>query len=193
MAAGRGVDKRIVTPAACAGSRGVGVFQTVESSETPRPRAHLPALIGLVGLCELVGLANGAVTASSVKGWYLSLATPPGTPPNWLFGPVWTVLYLLIGIAAWLVWRRPAIGQRRALQIWGWQLLANAVWPSLFFGLHSPALGMAAILLLLAMVVVTIRAFAPISRPAALLLLPYAAWTCYAGYLNAGFLWLNPG
>jgi tryptophan-rich sensory protein len=140
-----------------------------------------------------VGAANGAATARSVSGWYLSLTAPPGTPPNWVFAPVWMALYVLIGVSAWLVWRRPAIGQRAALQLWGWQLLVNAIWPPIFFGLHSPALGMAAILLLLGMVGFTARAFAAIRPAAGALLLPYAAWTCYAAYLNAGFLWLNPG
>lgn len=124
-------------------------------------------------------------------GWYLSLTAPPGTPPSWLFAPIWTVLYLLMGVAAWLVWCQP--GHRRALLLWGWQLLLNAIWNPVFFGLHAPGAALAIILALVMLLGVTIVAFARVSRPAALLLLPYFAWACYASYLNAGFWWLNPG
>ena len=155
----------------------------------------------------LVGAADAVVTATGVRTWYLSLAQPPGTPPNWLFGPVWTVLYVTIAVAAWLVWRGGlrrdglwsgvawrgvARDTRPALRLWGWQLLFNAAWTPAFFGLHSPPLAMAVILALLALVVATVRAFAPVNRNAARLMLPYLAWNCYAAYLTAGFLYLNP-
>lgn len=154
---------------------------------------HIPALIGFVGLCLFAGAVGGGITVANVKGWYATLIRPPGTPPAWIFGPVWTVLYLMIGTAAWRIWRRPSAGQRRALILWGWQLLANALWTPAFFGLHSPALAMAVILVLLGLIGRTIAAFSAQDRLAAGLLLPYATWTCYATYLNAGFLWLNPG
>lgn len=131
------------------------------------------------------------MTATSVHTWYLSLVPPPGTPPNWAFGPVWTVLYVMIGVAAWQVWRR--IGGGRTLRIWGWQLILNAAWPPAFFGLRSLPLGLATILVMLAAILLTIRAFARFDRAAALLMVPYAAWVAYVTYLNAGFLWLNPG
>ncbi len=161
------------------------------------------ALVGFVGLPLLVGLCNGLLTARQVSGWYLSLNRPPGTPPNWLFGPVWTVLYVMMGVAAWLVWRRAtqvaetsptaASQYMRLLRLWGWQLLLNAAWTPVFFGLHRLAMAQAVILLLLAALVATIAAFARVHRQAAALMLPYLGWTCYATYLNAGFLWLNPG
>ncbi len=140
-------------------------------------------------MCELVGIASGAVTATSVGTWFLTITAPPGTPPNWLFAPVWTTLYGLVGIAAWLVWRRP--GHRPALRIWGWHLLVNALWTPAFFGLHSIALGMVVILALLVAIGVTMRAFQRFSSMAVALMVPYLAWTCYATYLNAGFFWLN--
>ena len=161
--------------------------------------AHTPwlgnavALLGFVGLCLLAGAVGGGITASSIRTWYALLPHPPGTPPDWVFAPVWTTLYVLMGVAGWLVWRRPAIGQRQALALWGWQLLANALWTPAFFGLHSPALALAVILALLALLGRTIAAFFAQDRLAAGLLLPYAAWSCYATYLNAGCLWLNPG
>ncbi len=122
------------------------------------------------------------------------LEAPPGNPPNWAFAPVWATLYPLIGVAAWLVWRRIDVGaerKRAGLRLWGWQLLLNALWPAAFFGLRNPGLAMALILALIAAVALTIKAFLRLRPLAALLLLPYAAWLCYAAYLNAGFWWLN--
>lgn len=123
-------------------------------------------------------------------GWYLSLERPPGTPPRWVFGPVWGVLYVLIGVSAWLVWCR--VRGSRALRLWGWQLAANAAWSPAFFGLHSPLFGVAVLLVLLPLIGVTIRAFLPVHRPAASLMVPYLLWTLYALYLNVGFAVLNP-
>lgn len=153
------------------------------------------ALIGFVSLSMLVWGASGAATTSSVRGWYLTLARPPGTPPNWLFGPVWTVLYLTIGVSAWLVWRRIDVGlerKRAALRVWGWQLLLNAAWAPAFFGLRSTAWGLMVIVPLLGAILLTIRRFLPLQRWAALLLVPYAVWISYATYLNAALWWLNP-
>lgn len=153
--------------------------------------APWPALVGFVGLTLLVGAVDAALTIPAVHTWYLSLARPLGTPPNWLFGPVWTVLYVLIGIAAWLAWRRP--WHRRALLLWGWQLLANALWAPLFFGLHLVGVALADVVVLLLLAALTTLAFDRLSHSAAVLMLPYLVWTCYATYLNAGFWWLNPG
>jgi tryptophan-rich sensory protein len=139
-----------------------------------------------------VAAADGAVTVPSLGRWYLSLVRPPGTPPNALFGPVWTVLHVMIGTAGWLAWRRARPSERGALRLWGWQLLVNAAWSPVFFALHSPALGLAVLALLLGLIGLTILRFWRISRLAAAMMLPYALWTCYAAYLNAGFLWLNP-
>ena len=150
------------------------------------------ALIGFIGLPLLVGAASGSLTAAAVRDWYPSLIAPFGKPPNWVFAPVWTTLYIAMGLAAWRVWRHAgALGQRHALQLWGWQLLVNAAWTPAFFGLHSPGLGMMVIVPMLVLIVFTVRAFAPIDRTAAWLLLPYFLWTGYATYLNAGFWWLN--
>jgi benzodiazapine receptor len=142
-----------------------------------------------VGLCLLVGAAASAITGTSVHTWYLSLARPPGTPPNWLFGPVWGLLYVLIGVAAWLVWRRTGAG--RTVRIWGWQLMANALWTPAFFGLRSPVAGLLVMAVLLPLIVLTIRSFWRVNRTAAWILVPYLAWVGYAAYLNAGFWWLN--
>lgn len=145
--------------------------------------------MGFVGLCLLVGAAGGALTANALVSWYPSLVPPPGNRPNWVFAPVWTTLYVMMGVAAWLVWLRG--GGYRALRCWGWQLAANAAWPAAFFGFRSTGLGLAVILPMLGLIVLTIRAFHRRHRLAAWLLLPYLAWTCYATWLNAGFWWLN--
>ena len=163
------------------------VFQNLTP---PDRRSLILALVGFIGLPLLVGLAGSSFTTAAIRDWYPSLLPPPGRPPNWLFAPVWTALYIAIGVAAWRVWRQP-LPNRRPLRLWGWQLLLNALWTPVFFGLHSPALGLLVILPLLVMIVLTMRAFAPLDRPAAWLLAPYLAWTCYATYLNAGFWWLN--
>jgi len=169
------------------------VFQNVQDPErgSSGSSAHWSALVGFVGLCLLVGAADGAVTQAALRGWYPSLTAPPGTPPAWLFAPVWTVLYVMIGTAAWLVWRGG--GARRPLLLWGWQLLVNAAWDPVFFGLHAPAAALAVSALLVVLVGLTTAAFVRHSRVGGALLVPYLLWTCYAGYLSAGFWWLNPG
>lgn len=153
------------------------------------PVSPVLALVGFVGLCLLVGAAGASMTAHAVRHWYVTLAAPPGTPPTWVFGPIWTALYLVIGVAGWLVWKR--LGASRPLQLWGWQLAANALWAPAFFGLHSPALAIIVMALLLFLAARTIRSFRRVRRDAALLMVPYFAWCVYAAYLNAGFLLLN--
>lgn len=142
----------------------------------------------------LVGVTAAGFTASSVHSWFRTLARPPGTPPDWVFGPVWMVLYVLMGISAWLVWRGRDLAPHRsyrALRLWGWQLLLNAAWTPAFFGLRNPLAGMIVIVPLLILILATTGLFRARCRVAALLLLPYAAWVAYAAYLNAGFLVLN--
>jgi translocator protein len=154
------------------------------------PVSPVLALVGFVGLCLLVGAVDASITLRAVPHWYLALRAPPGTPPNQVFGPVWGVLYVMIGVAGWLVWRR--LGAAPSLRLWGWQLAANALWAPAFFGLHSPALAMGVIIVLLVLIALTIRAFRRIQRTAAILMMPYGIWCLYAAYLNAGFLLLNP-
>lgn len=169
------------------------VFQIQNSS----PRiASVLALVGFIGLCLLVGVSGASLTQEAMRGWYLTLAMPVGTPPNWVFAPVWTTLYVLIGTAGWLIWRLPAhmtLAKKDALRLWGWQLLANALWTPAFFGLHSPLLGVMIILPMLALIVLTLARFAALRPVAAVLMLPYLLWSCYATYLNLGLWWLNRG
>jgi benzodiazapine receptor len=148
------------------------------------------ALVGFVGLCLLVGTVGGSMAARAVHGWYLTLHAPPGTPPNWVFAPTWVAFYIMVGVAGWLIWR--SLGATRSLRLWGWQLAANALWATAFFGLHSPVLAMGMMFALLLLVALTIRAFRRVHRTAAALMAPYGVWCLYAAYLNAGFLLLNP-
>jgi len=125
--------------------------------------------------------------------WYTALPKPPWTPPPWLFGPVWTALYLMMAIAAWLVWRERK--HRRvgpALAAYGAQLLLNSLWSWLFFGLHQIGLALVDILALLIAIAATIALFWPISRRAAWLLVPYLVWVVYASTLNGGIWFLTP-
>jgi len=169
----------------------------VGGSPPPTRQAEWAALLGFVLLPLLAGVSAAIVTVPSVHSWYRTLKMPPGTPPGWLFGPVWTVLYISMGVAAWLVWRRVArIGatpaRLRPLRIWGWQVGVNALWSPAFFGLHGVELGLLILVPLVALVGWTVQAFRPVSTVAAWLLVPYFGWVCYATYLNAGLAVLNP-
>jgi tryptophan-rich sensory protein len=122
--------------------------------------------------------------------WYEGLQKPPLNPPNWVFAPVWSLLYLTIAVSGWLVWRaRPA--SSTPLTLWGSQLVLNAAWSMLFFGLHLPGIALCDIVLLLAVLVATTASFFRVRIPAGALLLPYTAWVCFAAYLNAGLWYLN--
>lgn len=145
-------------------------------------------LLLLVALPFLVGFVAARINQAAIPGWYATLTPPPGNPPNWLFPPVWTALYLLMGVAAWRVWLRAGW---TAVRPWFVQLAINALWTPAFFGLRSPLLGLLVIVPLVLAVAVTTLAFRRHDRVAAALLLPYLAWVTYAAYLNAGFLWLN--
>lgn len=132
-------------------------------------------------------------TFPSISGWYAGLAKPSFNPPNWIFGPVWTVLYTLMGVSLYLIWqKRSSRSKRSAYTLFGLQLGLNVLWSTVFFGLYQPDFGMAVIVALLAMVVATAIIFWPFSRPAAVLLLPYIVWTCFAGALNIAIVILNP-
>lgn len=146
----------------------------------------LPAL----GVFLLLVGAAAAFGATFTPGpWYESLRKPPGTPPDWVFAPAWSVLYVAVAVAGWLVWRtrRDAF----ALGAWGVQLVLNAAWSYLFFGLQRPGLALLEIALLLAAIAATTFAFLRVRTAAGLLFVPYAAWVAFAAYLNAGVWHLN--
>ncbi|AHJ68520.1 TspO/MBR family protein [Granulibacter bethesdensis] len=146
------------------------------------------ALAGFIAFCLLVAAVDGVFTQGGVRDWYPSLTRPPGTPPNWVFPVVWTTLYIMIGVAGWLLWRRRAWS---TLRLWGWQILVNALWNPIFFGLHQIGIALIVIMTLLALIFRCIQRFKAIDALAAWLFVPYAVWVCYATYLNVGFWWLN--
>jgi tryptophan-rich sensory protein len=148
-------------------------------------------LILFFAICLGAGGVGSFFTASSVRNWYPQLRKPAGTPPSWIFGPVWTALYVLMAISAWLVWREYGRGARPALLIFFAQLALNVAWSGIFFGSRMPAVAFAEIVLLWFAVVVNIAIFYPLKPVAALLLVPYLVWVSYAGYLNFGIWRLN--
>jgi tryptophan-rich sensory protein len=150
------------------------------------------ALIVSTGTCLLVGASGSLVTATSVREWYPHIQKPWWTPPSAVFGPVWTVLYLLMGVSAWLIWRNAEGSARRtALLIFVTQLVLNGIWSFLFFGCRSPGWAALEIVLLWSSIVTTVLVFARISRLAAGLLLPYLLWVSYAAALNVAIWNLN--
>lgn len=143
-------------------------------------------------LTEILGGLGGIVTGNSIASWFAQLERPPGNPPNWLFGPVWGVLYALMGLALALVWHREKSAERRQALRWWWvQFVLNLIWSPVFFGAHQIAAALVIIVVLLVAIVFTIRAIRRVHPRAALLLVPYLLWVSYATYLNAGFLVLN--
>lgn len=141
------------------------------------------------------GIAAMATPSPELDPWYRDLAKPPWTPPPIVFGIVWPVLYALMAVAAWLVWRRgraaAPLRVRPALVAFAVQLALNVAWPWAFFALQSPALGLATIAVLLVALVWTVVRFAAVSRLSAWLLLPYLAWVAFAFVLNATILVMN--
>jgi tryptophan-rich sensory protein len=140
-----------------------------------------------------VGGFSGFATARGVSTWYPTLVKPSFNPPAWVFGPVWTLLYVMMGIAAFLVWRKglDADGVRVALTIFAVQLALNGLWSILFFGLQAPGWALAEIILLWISIGITTVFFWRVIPSAGALLLPYWAWVSFASVLNASLWWLN--
>ena len=150
------------------------------------------ALIVLLVLSLLVGGVSGGVTAKNVVSWYPTLHKAAFNPPNWVFGPVWTALYIMMAVAAWRVWRkRDSARIRGALALYGLQLALNFAWSLIFFGAHAIGAALVDIGLLLAAVLATAAAFHRIDRPAPLLMAPYGAWVAFATLLNFAIWRLN--
>lgn len=149
-------------------------------------------LVTVIG-SELAGIIGSVFTVSSIPTWYATLNRPPLSPPNWLFGPVWTTLYALMGIAAFLVWKKGLDRKdvKLALGIFLGQLVLNSLWSIIFFGLQNPGAALVEIIFLWLAIVATIIAFAKISKSAAWLLLPYLLWVSFAAYLNYSIWTLN--
>lgn len=154
---------------------------------------NLPKLVVSVIGCELVGFLGTPFTISAIPTWYAILNKPFFAPPNWIFGPVWTLLYFLMGIAFYLIWKQG--WQKKKVKAAGLFFLAqlglNFIWSPIFFGLRSPLLGLIVIVAMWALIVMTMKKFYPLSRLAFYLLVPYLLWVSFATLLNAAIVVLN--
>lgn len=150
-------------------------------------------LVISLAVCLCAGFIGSIFTAGAIPTWYAALNKPSFNPPNWLFAPVWTILYILMGIAAFLVWRRglSANGVKIALIFFALQLILNVAWSVIFFNYHSPFYAYLEIIALWLSIVLTIVFFYQVSRPAAWLLLPYILWVSFASLLNFTIWRLN--
>ena len=139
------------------------------------------------------GFVGSLFTTPALGTWYAALAKPALAPPNWVFAPVWTTLFVLMGVAAYVVWHHGVHRRlsQEALAVYALQLVLNVLWSALFFGLRSPGLALLEIAALFATILWTMLLFYKVSKPAALLLAPYAAWVAFAAYLNYVFWILN--
>ena len=164
----------------------------MEEERGKKRHLELPAL----GVCLLACFAAGGLgsifSGPAIGTWYAGQSKPSFNPPNWIFGPVWTTLYILMAVAAWMVWRqRMSRPVGAALWLFGVQLASNAAWSIIFFDLHRPLAAMIDLALLWVVLVVTLVAFWRLSWIAGLMMLPYLAWVSFAGVLNAAIVALN--
>lgn len=149
-------------------------------------------IVSVIG-CELVGLLGTPFTISAISTWYVTLNKPFFAPPNWIFGPVWTLLYFLMGVAFYLIWKQGWKKKKvkEAGLLFLTQLALNFIWSPIFFGLRAPLLGLIVIVAMWALIVMTMKKFYPLSRLAFYLLVPYLLWVSFATLLNAAIVILN--
>ncbi len=154
-----------------------------------KPREIIEAAVAIV-ICQMAGIIGSFFTGPAIPTWYASLVKPDFTPPGWVFAPVWISLYTLMGISLYLVWkRRQQSFAKPALAVFSVQLLLNALWSFLFFGLQSPIYGLMCISLLWVAIAFTMENFYRISKKAAYLLIPYLLWVSFAAVLNL-YIWI---
>lgn len=150
-------------------------------------------LILSISGCELVGILGTPFTITAIPTWYAALNKPIFAPPNWIFGPTWTLLYFLMGISLYLIlkqgWKKKAV--KTAGRFFLAQLAVNFIWSPIFFGLQSPLLGLITIVAMWILIIMTMKKFYPISKLAFYLLVPYLLWVSFATLLNAAILILN--
>ena len=150
-------------------------------------------LVISVAICVLGGYLGSFFTATSAGSWYAAIKKPALNPPSWIFAPVWTILYIMIGASASLIWNK-GLGNndvRMALTVFVLQLALNFAWSPAFFGMKSPLMGLVIIILMWCAILATIMLFYRVSQPAAYLLVPYLLWVSFATYLNASIYFLN--
>ncbi|EIA09601.1 benzodiazepine receptor TspO [Flavobacterium frigoris PS1] len=155
---------------------------------------RITKILTVVVTCLVIGYFSGMVTRSAIITWYPTLVKPSFNPPNWIFAPVWSTLYIMMGIAAGLVWDRIESNTeivKKALVFFAVQLALNALWSYLFFGLKNPMLALLEIVILWLMIYETYVQFGKINKIAGYLFIPYLLWVSFAMVLNASIWWLN--
>ena len=154
-------------------------------------KSILPFLISILIVFSF-GFIGSFFTTSSITNWYAFINKPLFSPPNWIFGPVWTLLYILMGVSAFLIWqKRDNLKTKPALIFYGIQLILNALWSIIFFGMHNPGLALLEIVILWLFILITLIKFYKINKTAGLLFIPYLAWVSFASILNYAIWMLN--
>ncbi|RDI04640.1 TspO/MBR family protein [Flavobacterium sp. AG291] len=159
-----------------------------------KPLSRTFKIIVMIVTCVVIGAIAGLLTQKGVDTWYTTVQKPSFNPPNWVFAPVWSTLYVMMGIAAGLVWHemdRQRETVRKGLTFFAIQLALNALWSFIFFGLHNPFLALLEIILLWLMIYETFVQFNKVNKIARMLLIPYLLWVTFATLLNAAIWWLN--
>lgn len=146
-----------------------------------------------IAICLFIGFLSGISTSDNISGWYSTLEKPSFNPPNWIFGPVWTFLYILMGISLGKIWSSDISDKQKnkALFVFGTQLVVNGMWSIFFFGMQNPLLAFIDIIILIILIIYTIKLFKPINRMSSWLLYPYLAWVSFATILNLSIILLN--
>lgn len=161
-------------------------------SSSPTLRSRWTPFVIAILLCQGVGILSGLATAGSLQTWYVDLVKPSFNPPSWVFGPVWTTLYLLMGIALARLWRCPDTSSRhRAIGFFLIQLVLNGLWSLVFFGAHAPGAALGVLIALIVSLMACMGFAWRTDRGATALLVPYLAWVSFAGVLNAALWQLN--
>ncbi len=150
-----------------------------------KPWIRWAALPGFILFCLVAGGLGSIATTPEIAGWYQTLSKPSWNPPSWVFGPVWSTLFVMMGVAAWLVWQQAGFWEKRVpLSLFGVQMVLNVAWSFIFFGMHQPGWAFVEIVALWLAIVATMASFYFHSKPACGLLAPYLAWVSFAGVLN---------
>jgi tryptophan-rich sensory protein len=165
------------------------MLQDIERPKA-RDRGSWVSLALWLAIVAAVALLGSSVTLPKIPTWYAGLTKPSFTPPNAVFGPVWTILYILMAVAVWRIGSADP-RRRRAVALFSVQLVLNAIWSPVFFGLEMPRLGLFVIVMLLVILAATVAAFWRLDRLAGMLLVPYLVWVCYATALNTAIVALN--
>jgi len=150
-------------------------------------------LVASIVICQMAGILGAVFTSNSVDTWYSTITRPDIAPPNWIFGPVWTTLFLLMGISLYIVWNKglQTRESKVAVSVFGLQLVLNTLWSIIFFGLHNPGLAFIEIIFLWISILASIILFYRISKVSAYLLIPYILWVSFAAFLNYNIWILN--